>query len=209
EIITEKGATRIKDCGSKFGTFVRGERVTEILLIHGDRIRLGQSDDNEITFLVDGEELPAAGDRDRSAVTAATELLAHMARLLEGLRALGSGRVLDDVLALVIDSAIEVTGAERGFIMLAGSRGELEFKLARARGRVSLPGRTFATSRKVPETVFSTGQEMIVGDLLDGGLAQQHTGTVALGIRNVLCTPLRLVRYVERGDEPAEDRIIG
>ena len=42
-----------------------------------------------------------------------------MAALLEGLRALGSGRVLDDVLTLVLDSAIEVTGAERGFIMLA------------------------------------------------------------------------------------------
>ncbi len=30
-----------------------------------------------------------------------------MARLLEGLRALWSGRVIDDVLALVLDSAIE------------------------------------------------------------------------------------------------------
>ena len=65
-----------------------------------------------------------------------------MAALLEGLRALGSGRVVDEVLALVLDSAIEVTGAERGFIMLANRRHELEFKLARARGHVTLPGRT-------------------------------------------------------------------
>jgi len=206
EIITESGAFRLRDCDSKFGTYVKGERVTEVLLTHGDRFRLGQSDDNEITLLITDEEAPAT---ERSAVTAATELLAHMARLLEGLRALGSGRVLDDVLALVIDSAIEVTGAERGFIMLANKRGELEFKLARARGRISLAGRTFATSRKVPEQVFATGQETIVDDLLDGNLAQQHTGTVALGIRNVLCAPLRLVHYVERGDQPAEERIIG
>ena len=48
--------------------------------------------------------------------------LRQMAALLEGLRALGSGRVLDEVLALVLDSAIEVTGAERGFIMLANAR---------------------------------------------------------------------------------------
>jgi sigma-B regulation protein RsbU (phosphoserine phosphatase) len=32
---------------------------------------------------------------------------------------------------------------------------------------------------------------------------------VALGIRQVLCTPLRLVRYVERADEAGEDKIIG
>ena len=40
-------------------------------------------------------------------------------RCSRGCARLGSGRVLDDVLAMVLDSAIEVTGAERGFIMLA------------------------------------------------------------------------------------------
>jgi len=131
-----------------------------------------------------------------------------MAALLENLRALGTGRVLDEVLAMVLDSAIEVTGAERGFIMLAREQ-LLEFKLARARGKVTLPGRTFETSRKIPERVFSTGQQTIVEDLLDGDLAQLHTGTVALGIRHVLCTPLRLVRYVERADQKGADEIIG
>ena len=85
----------------------------------------------------------------------------------------------------------------------------LEFKLARARGKVTLSGRTFETSRKIPETVFATGQQTIVEDLLDGDLAQLHTGTVALGIRHVLCTPLRLVRYVERADQKGADEIIG
>src|SRR5207253_1560439 len=128
--------------------------------------------------------------------------------LLEGLRALGSGRVLDEVLAMVLDSAIEVTGAERGFIMLESNK-TLEFKLARARGKITLSGRTFETSRKIPETVFATGQLTIVEDLLDGDLAQMHTGTVALGIRQVLCTPLRLVRYVERADQKGADETIG
>ena len=55
--------------------------------------------------------------------------------LLEGLRALGSGRVLDEVLALVLDSAIEVTGAERGFIMLAnrGARSSSSWRARAAR----------------------------------------------------------------------------
>ena len=72
----------------------------------------------------------------------------QVATLLEGLRALGSARVLDDVLALVIDSAIELSGAERGFIMLADADGRLEFKLARAKGRVTLSGRSFETGGK-------------------------------------------------------------
>jgi len=204
EIVSEQGVCRLRDCESKFGTFVNGERVSERVLANGDQIRLGPSDDTKIVFLV-GDEAPSV---ERSAAAAASELR-HMASLLEGLRALGSGRVLEDVLALVLDSAIEVAGAERGFIMLVNDAGELEFKLARAQGHLTLSGRTFATSRKIPETVFATGREAIVEDLLDEGVAALHTGTVALGIRFVLCTPLRLVRYVERMDDPIDDKVIG
>jgi phosphoserine phosphatase RsbU/P len=203
EITAENGTCIIRDKQSRFGTFVNGDKITEKELSHGDQIRLGQAGDTEIVFFVD-DEAPSV---EKSAVSAATELR-QMAALLEGLRGLGSGRVLDEVLAMVLDSAIEVTGAERGFIMLA-NRDTLEFKLARARGKVTLPGRTFETSRKIPETVFSTGQLKIVEDLLDGDLAQIHTGTVALGIRHVLCTPLRLIRYVERAEQKGADEIIG
>jgi serine phosphatase RsbU (regulator of sigma subunit) len=205
EILVEADQWRLKDCGSRFGTFVNGQRRDEHLLAHGDRIRLGHSEAATVVFLV-GDELPFA---EWSANAAATELR-HMASLLEGLRALGSGRVLDDVLALVLDAAIDVTGAERGFIMLANQEGVLEFTLARARGRLTLSGQTFSTSRKIPESVFATGCRTIVEDLLDEMMAQHHTGTVALGIRHVICAPLRLVRYVERAEQALpDDALIG
>jgi serine phosphatase RsbU (regulator of sigma subunit) len=204
EISIENGNCVIRDKQSRFGTYVNGVRVTaDQVLGHGDQIKLGNSGDTEIVFFVD-DEAPSA---EKSAISAATELR-QMAALLEALRALGSGRVLDEVLAMVLDSAIEVTGAERGFIMMA-REALLEFKLARARGKVTLSGRTFETSRKIPETVFATGQQTIVEDLLDGDFASLHTGTVALGIRHVLCTPLRLVRYVERAEQKGADEIIG
>src|SRR5258706_1055404 len=204
EITLEGAVCTIRDMQSRFGTFINDDRLAGKVLAHGDTIRLGQSGDTEIVFYVD-DEAPSV---ERSAVNAASELR-QMAALLEGLRALGSGRVIDEVLALVLDSAIEVTGAERGFIMLAKDQKELEVKLARSRGKVTLSGRTFETSRKIPETVFATGKQAIVEDLLDGDLAQLHTGTVALGIRQVLCTPLRLVRYVERAEQKGADELIG
>lgn len=206
EISIENGSCVLRDKESRFGTFVNGEKVVERVLAHADAIRFGQAGDTDIVFFVN-DEAPSV---EKSAVLAATELR-QMAALLESLRALGSGRVLDEVLALVLDSAIEVTGAERGFIMMANREhaGQLDFKLARARGKVTLSGRTFETSRKIPESVFASGQQTIVDDLLDGDLAQLHTGTVALGIRHVLCTPLRLVRYVERADQKGADEIIG
>src|SRR5437773_6475595 len=204
EITLEQGMCTIRDKQSRFGTFVNGERTSERVLTHGDTIKLGQAGDVEMTFFI-GDQAPSV---EKSAVSAANELR-QMAALLEGLRALGSGRVLDEVLALVLDSAIGVTGAERGFIMLANRDKQLEFKLARARGHVTLSGRTFDTSRKIPEQVYATGNQTIVEDLRDSELAQLHTGTVALGIRHVLCTPLRLVRYVESADERGGDEAIG
>src|SRR5438874_4469725 len=194
----------IRDKQSRFGTFVNGERMTERQLAHGDQIRLGQAGDTEIVFYIEEE----GHSQEKSAISAATELR-QMAALLEGLRALGSGRVLEDVLALVLDSAIDVTGAERGFIMLANRERQLGFQLARARGKVTLSGKSFETSRKIPENVFATGQQTIVEDLLDGDLAQLHTGTVALGIRQVLCTPLRLVRFVEKAEQRGAEESIG
>ncbi len=203
EITRAGGKYVVKDRGSRFGTFVNGEEVAERALRHGDTIRLGRSGGSDVIFLADEDTVHI------SKATSAAGDLRQVASLLDGLRALGSGRVLDEVLAMVMDSAIDVTGAERGFIMLAPPDGALEFKLGRARGRVTLPGRSFETSRKIPEEVFETGTAKIVADLLDGDLASAHMGTVALGIRHVLCVPLILVRYVERAEASDEQKRIG
>src|SRR5688572_5038572 len=203
EIAQVDGLFLVRDRGSRYGTFVNGTQVSEQPLSHGDRIQLGRTGGAELVFLLDDAPV------ERQPTSSVVGDLRQVAALLEGLRALGSGRVLDEVLALVMDSTIELTGAERGFIMLANEAGELEMKLARARGHVTLPGTRFETSRKIPEEVFATGEQKIVNDLLDGDLANVHMGTVALGIRHVLCTPLRLVRYVDRADASAEQKRIG
>jgi phosphoserine phosphatase RsbU/P len=205
EIVHENGRFIVRDRGSRYGTFVNNDAVTERVLDHGDRIRLGRSGSAEMVFLVTEAAITAA----EGVTTTAIGDLRHVSALLEGLLALGSGRVLDDVLALVMDSAIAVSGAERGCILLANPSGELEFKLGRGRDRVTLPGSRFETSRKIPEEVFATGEARIVADLLDGDFANVHHGTVALGIRNVLCVPLRLVRYLERAEAVEEERRIG
>jgi sigma-B regulation protein RsbU (phosphoserine phosphatase) len=95
--------------------------------------------------------------------------------------------------------------------MLAAPTGELEFKMARGRNHATLSGSSFETSRKIPEEVFRTGEPRLVADLLDGDLANVHMGTVALGIRNVLCVPLRLVRYLDKAeaDDVEHERRIG
>jgi sigma-B regulation protein RsbU (phosphoserine phosphatase) len=204
EIAEVDGGYVVRDRGSRYGTFVNGMQIAaEHALVHGDRIRLGRSGGAEVRFLV--AEEPLAGSDGGSSIAG----FRQVAALLQNLQALGGARVLDDVLALVMDAAIEVTGAERGFVMLATEGGALELKLARAQGHISLSGTRFEISRKIPEEVFASGREQIVADLRDDELAGVHQGTLALGIRHILCVPLRVVRYVDRADQRPDMRSIG
>ncbi len=204
EIVHVDGRYVLRDRGSRSGTRVNGADIIERPLSHGDRIHIGQAAGAELVFLL-GDTAPS----EISSGPVVAGGFRQVAALLDALRALGSSRVLDEVLLLVMDAAIVVTGAERGFIMLANQAGELELKLARLQGKVSLSGSRFETSRKIPEQVFASGQPRIVADLRDGDLAQAHGGTVALGIRHVMCVPLRLVHYVDSPQATAEPRAIG
>jgi serine phosphatase RsbU (regulator of sigma subunit)/pSer/pThr/pTyr-binding forkhead associated (FHA) protein len=205
-IVLEDDVYVLRDTASKFGTFVNGQRTTMATLRHGDHIELGPGSTITLIFLDGPSQQHDAHD---SGITAGSGVR-HVAVLLQSLRALGSGRVVDDVLALVLDAAIDLTGAERGFIMLANPQNELEMKLARTRDKVTLPGRTVAIGRKIPETVFATGERLIVRDLADEDLHRQHDATVALGIRHIVCVPLHLVRFVERAaDRRGHEAAIG
>jgi serine phosphatase RsbU (regulator of sigma subunit) len=217
EILRENGGYRLRDLGSRFGTFVNDRQITEVSLQHGDRIRLGVPGPGqaEMTFLVDAAApRPAEPPKSDATITQVPAItlgdMRQMATLLEGLRALGTVRVLEDVLTFVLDAAIESTGAERGFVMLANPSGQLDFKLARGAGRVTLSGQGFETSRKIPEDVFRSGEPQMVPDLLDPGMAAAHPGTVKFGIRAALCAPLRLMRFTDRRETPDEEpRSIG
>ena len=187
EIAYIDGMYVLRDKGSRYGTFINGEPVQERPLANGDRIRLGRTDAIELTF-TNG----ASTSGLRSSASDAADFR-QMAAIMNGLRALGSGRVVDEVLTLVLDAALDATKGERGFIMLANDSGELEFRTARGSGGVTLPGNSFTTSAKIPRDVFASGRSQIVGDLMDGSLAAAHGGTIAIGIRHVVCVPLRVM----------------
>jgi serine phosphatase RsbU (regulator of sigma subunit)/pSer/pThr/pTyr-binding forkhead associated (FHA) protein len=195
----------VVDLQSRYGTYVNEEAITDgRALISGDRVRLGRGGGAELVCRIGTETVSLSRSN-----TAARDDLRQITVLLDEFRSLGSGRVLQEVLALVLDAAIELSGAERAFIMLAGADDALEFKLARGRGKVPLTDATFAISQKIPDEVFRTGESRVVTDLLDSALADVHQGTVALGIRNIVCVPLNLVQYVEEADAESDDRRIG
>jgi sigma-B regulation protein RsbU (phosphoserine phosphatase) len=206
EIAQDGARFLLRDRGSRYGTFVNGEQITERALEHGDRIRLGRTDAIELVFMTEASSSThISGLRE----IGSDADLRQMAAILNGLRALGSGRVLEEVLTLVLDSAIDVTKAERGFVMLARPDGELEFKTARGKGKITLSGTSFTTSAKIPREVFQTGESRIVADLMEGDLKGQHDGTIAIGIRHVICVPLSVHPMAAGPDQGIAARVIG
>jgi serine phosphatase RsbU (regulator of sigma subunit) len=209
QIVLQHGKYLVRDRSST-GTFVNDTKIAESPLSHGDKIRLGAGDEATLVFIND-----AASAAPTPMTGTGVHDLRQMAALFQGLRAIGSAHALDEILSLVLDLTIEFTGAERGFIMLADSAGKLEFTQGRARGRAPLPGKTFETSRRIPEEVFSTGVARTIGDLqLDANAQNVHMGTIALGIRHVLCLPLQLMRVSrgagdapQKGDSSSQKRI--
>jgi serine phosphatase RsbU (regulator of sigma subunit) len=200
EITEERGRHFVRDLDSRYGVYVNDQRVSHTPIFDSDRIRLGLSGGPELVFRF--HDTGAAGAE--SAVR--TEGLRHVALLLEGLRALGSGRVLEEVLAIVLDSAIELAEAERGCVMLADAAGILQIRLARARGRKPLDHVPLIVSRQVPEQVFATGTPAAMYDLDQPLVRDAHPHTLNAGIRAALCVPLRLARPAETGGTVALDR---
>ena len=179
ELALKREGWAIADLNSRNSTLLNGVPVTSSMILRdGDAISVG---DTVLIFRAASGDNRDAGPRVRRS---------DLFHLVEEIRELASTSALDHVMELGLDRAIEIARAERGFVMLANDSGELEFAAARARGGLALPGSSFATSRKIPEEVFRTGEPSFVTDLLDGDLSSVHLGTVAIGIRNVFCMPL-------------------
>ena len=109
QIRSEGGQFLLRDCESRYGTFVNGDPVTECALQSGDKIRLGRGGGADLTFLADDD----SGRQNGRSTTGARDDLRQLASLLAGVRALGSGRVLQDIAGGRYDAPGALASAKR------------------------------------------------------------------------------------------------
>ncbi len=208
EIVYQDDSYYIVDVGSKRGTWVNDQRVQRCELQHLDRIRIGGDEDQQIIFLDDSVEHASAifdsspslnlseQINTRSREASANEELQKLSRFIEVNQAFKFSMTPDDVLCLIVDAAIEITGAERGFLMLRNTKGDLEFKVARDRGRNWLVGNEFSMSRSVVEDTFKQNRSVIITD--SGDMPRQSVRHLEL--RSIACIPLRRFQMSENMD---------
>jgi transcriptional regulator with GAF, ATPase, and Fis domain len=156
--------------------------------------------DPDLLSLPGGEPPPSLRYRDDSAV--------HLRRLLTLSRRLNSEANVDRILDEVIDTAIELTAAERGFLLLRQADGELAPVVARNFAMADLespmsdggkrapagdvdPATSRSVSRSIAERAAQTGEPVVT---VDAGVDERFAvaaSVAALRLRSVLVVPLR------------------
>jgi len=111
--------------------------------------------------------------------------------LVQVSRAVNSTLDLAAVLNQVMDHIIELTGAERSFLMLFDESGELEFKVARNLDRETIAGSSFEISRTIVNTVASEGQPVVTTNAQADPRFSAQESVIGYNLRSILCVPLR------------------
>lgn len=113
----------------------------------------------------------------------------HLATLYEITRKLNSSLELEDVLHYVMDRVIDVTGAERGFLMLLDDKtGEFTFQVARGIDRTHIDQPQFKVSRTILRQVQETGQPMLTDNAQQ--LFSSTESVILMALRSIMCVPI-------------------
>ncbi len=113
---------------------------------------------------------------------------------------------LDEVLQIVMDTIIRLTGAERGFLMLRNEQGELVIRIARNWDQETLNASEFAISHTIIERVANEGQPVLTTNAQEDPRFGGQQSVIVYNLRSILCVPLR-VKSVITGVIYADNRI--
>ena len=100
---------------------------------------------------------------------------------------------LDHVLNEVMDTVVQLTGAERGYIVLRNEdTGALEFRVARNLDRETLDRNEFIVSRTVVNNVAASGRPVLTTNAQSDPAYSTQESVVLHALRSILCVPLLL-----------------
>ena len=197
QINQEDGHCVLEDLASRHGVWVNGERIDKTRRLHGsDRVEFGVPDGYQLVFTPAGDEIqkliakPIASDTGRT--SGGTANLEKLRAVLEVARSLQSSFSADDVLNSVVDAALAVTHAERGFLLLLDEKQELQVRSARASGAVDLQPDELRVPRKLIRQALETRRDLFSMSFDPTAADGQSPGnTIAdLELRSVVCVPL-------------------
>jgi transcriptional regulator with GAF, ATPase, and Fis domain len=207
---------------------INGKKKRRSRLSHGDRVTLGTA---EIAFSIFEEAqqpassaaapvsssqpsrpggAPSAGSADAS--------LAGLRKLFEFSEKLLTMREIDVLLESMLDAVLEVTGGEKGLVLLmdnafeeakAGEAGKPVVRASRQVKREAIEGNAGLISDSIVRKVLETGRPVIVSDALSDTQFGSSESVLALRLSSVMCAPLVTQGHVIGAMYVGNDRVKG
>lgn len=126
-----------------------------------------------------------------------SEVLIPFEQRYSHLRALaGIGEVVNstlevnEVLQIVMDTIVRLTGSERGFLMLRDERGEMSIRIARNWEQESINQNESSISRSVVQRVIDSGEAVLTTNAREDPRFGGQESIIAFNLRSILCVPL-------------------
>ena len=169
----------LSDLASKNGTLVNGQPVAgRALLAHRSWLSLGGvlASFEPLTEEQSRAESSAESERRRSTVAAR--------------RRLAAADSLDAILQGLLESVVQLSGAERGFVLLARGDGDLAVAAASGLAAFDLGAAEFSGSIGAVERALATGRAVAVADALADPALGGRESVARGGIRALVCMPL-------------------
>jgi PAS domain S-box-containing protein len=111
--------------------------------------------------------------------------------LLDVSKVINSTLILDDILQMVMKKAIKLLGAERGFLMLLDSKGNLQFKTAHNICKDSLSKEDLRISMSIANKVAQNGESIYTSDAQKDKRFSKQKSIVELNLKSIMCVPLK------------------
>ncbi len=151
--------------------------------------RPGVDQDPDARFFV---ELARLGGGDPEAAARAARNEGRLRRLLRINKRLNSELRLPRLLELIMDTVIELTEAERGFVLLEDEKGQLAVKVARNIDQQTLEAGAFELSRSIARQAATGMGPIVTIDAAGDPRFREAMSVSDLHLRSVLAVPLQI-----------------
>lgn len=187
--------------------FVNGEKVSRQLLSPGDQIRLGflqgpllsvsetTGSAHSLRTTLDHLKEPSGSDAD----------LTKLSWFVEAARRLNNVGAVEEILGALIDTTLDLTRVERGYVFLRNEAGDLTLAAGRNQRGEVLPESATLSHSAIRQAIDS-GSDFIVTDTLSAEAVEPTHSVLSQNIRAIICIPLRK-RSPEKG--AGESRVLG
>ncbi len=195
QITFEDGNYMLVDLGSRHGTYLNGKLIKDRApLTEGDTLAFGTLSGPVLHFGISAVSSTST-IRDiiqqMPEISAGNTSIEKLRWFFDAARKLTGQGGMEQILAALLETTLELTQVERGYVFLCAPSGELQLAMGRSREGTPLTDDATVSHGAIREAL-KTAKEFIVTDTLSS--EQRTDSVVAHNIRSVICIPLRRVR---------------